>query len=145
GPVTLPSERFRVYARGTDDAGHVVVRAFPALFGVQTVRVRPVETGISLGLGQTTPVHFDVTNLGPATTFVITAADDARFVSGVSPSTLTLPSGAVGQATVNLFAPSGTVAEFDTLTVVARSAADPSVSNSARVGVTIGTRDQDGD
>ena len=145
GAVTLPLEKFRVYAHGTDASGRAVTRAFPVLFGVQTVRVRPVSEGVRLAAGVTTPVEFDVTNLGPAGTFFITAADDAHFVTGVSASTLAVASGGVGRVTVNLFAPVSTTVEFDTLTVVARSAADATVSNSARIGIAVGTRDQDGD
>jgi hypothetical protein len=145
GAVTLPLDKFRVYAHGTDASGNAVTRAFPVLFGVQTVRVRPVADGVRLASGVSTPVDFDVTNLGPAATFAITAADDARFVTGVSSSTLTLPAGGVGRVTVNMFAPASTTVEFDTLTLVARSLSDPAVSNSARIGVAVGTRDQDGD
>lgn len=145
GQVGLPSERFRVYARGVDINGREFVRAFPALFGGQSVRVRPVADGVQLALGQTTPVAFDVTNLGAVGTFLITAADDAGFALGVSPSSLALDAGATGRVTVNVTVPAVTSREFDTLTVVARRASDPAVNNSARIGMTIGARDEDAD
>ncbi len=145
GTVDLPLERFRVYARGTDANGFEFVRAFPATLGVQAVRVRPVAVGFQLPLGQTTPVQFEVTNLGPSATFVITAADEAGFLSDVTPSTLSLGPGAAGISTVSLTVPQATPLSFDTLTVVARNSTDPTVSNSARVGLAIGVPDRDND
>jgi hypothetical protein len=145
GAVTLPSTKFRVYARGVDAAGFPFVRAFPALFGVQTVRVRPVAAGVQLARGATTAVEFDVTNMGPAGSFVLTAADDAGFVTSVSPPTLALDAFATSRVAVNLFVPAGSTVEFDTLTLVARSATDATVNNNARIGMTVGVPDTDGD
>ena len=145
GSGTLPTEKFRVYARGVDAAGFEFVRAYPVLFGVQSVRVRPVAAGVQLALGRPTPVEFDVTNLGPAGTFVITAADDAGFITGVSPANLTIAAGGTSRVTIDMLAPATTTVPFDTLTVVARSSVDPSVSNSARIGLAVGVADQDGD
>jgi len=145
GSVDLPNEPFRVYARGTDANGFEFIRAFPEILGTQTVRVRPVVAGVQLPLGATTAVQLEVTNLGPADSFLVTAADDAAFVSGVAPSTLSLGPGASGVTAVNLTVPASTPLSFDTLTVVARSATNPVVSNSARIGLAIGIRDRDGD
>jgi hypothetical protein len=128
-----------------DAAGFEFVRAYPVLFGVQSVRVRPVAAGVQLALGRPTPVEFDVTNFGPAGNFVITAADDAGFITGVSPTNLTIPAGGTSRVTIEMLAPATTTVSFDTLTVVARSSADPSVTNSARVGLAVGVADQDGD
>ncbi|HEX9256235.1 MAG TPA: hypothetical protein VF938_11840, partial [Candidatus Angelobacter sp.] len=54
------------------------------------------------------------------------------FVTSVSPASLTLPSGATGTVTVNLFVPqSAAGGTNDSITLVATSAINPTISNSA--------------
>jgi len=106
------------------------------------------KISVSIALG-TSSANFFYADTVPGTvvnpTTTITAADDAAFVSGVAPSTLSLGPGASGVTAVNLTVPASTPLSFDTLTVVARSATNPVVSNSARIGLAIGIPDRDGD
>ncbi|PYR63186.1 MAG: hypothetical protein DMF91_04225 [Acidobacteria bacterium] len=145
GTVDLPAEPFRVLVRGTDQNGLEFVRVFPPTLQAQTVRVRAVAPGTRLTPGGTTPVQFEVTNLGPAGTFLVTAADDAAFTTGLSPSALDLGEHESAITTVFLTVPAASTRLFDTLTVVARNAANPALNNSARLGLEIGGSDSDGD
>ncbi|MBZ5556408.1 MAG: hypothetical protein LAO77_03930 [Acidobacteriia bacterium] len=145
GNVDLPAAPFRVSVRGTDANGFAFVRTFPPTLRAQSVRVRAVAQGVRLTPGATTPVQFEVTNLGSPVSFLVSAVDDAHLVSGVGPLTLTLGPNESATTTVSLTVPAGTTLLFDTLTVVARSAADAAINNSTRVGLAIGVSDRDGD
>jgi len=101
--------------------------------------------GIRLVPGSTTPVQFEVTNLGPAGTFLVTAADEGGFTGGLSPTTLDLGENEAAITTASLAVPSGNTRLFDMLTVVVRNAANPAVNNSTRLGLEIGVPDSDGD
>jgi hypothetical protein len=145
GSLAPPSTPFRVYARGVDASGNPFQRAFAPTFRGQTVKVEATDGGATLQPGTTTLVEFLVTNLGAAGSFRITASDDARFVTGVDPSVVSVASGASAVVKVRMFAPAGTTREFDTLTVFARSTSDPDIGNSALIGLAVGVRDSDGD
>jgi hypothetical protein len=137
---------FRVYARGTDLDGNIFQRAFAPTFRGQSVKVSALTSAARLTPGTVTWVELEVTNLGLSADFRVTAADDLGFVSSVSPSVVTL--GMMESATVEigLFVPAEQEPRIDTLTVVAQSLADASVSNSAIMGLAIDAEtDQDGD
>lgn len=145
GSLVLPAEPFRVYARGVDPSGAAFLRAFPPTFRGQTVKVETVTTGARLTPGATTTIQFRVVNLGAAGSFRVTAADDARFVTGVTPPVVSLGAGESAIATVSLFVPASTTREFDTLTVSARSTTNPDVGNNALLGLPVGVADGDSD
>jgi hypothetical protein len=143
GPATLPAQPFRVVATGSDGKGLPFQRTYSVLFRPQTVRVTPSfldglpkATAVSLldGLpeGQTVLLSFTVQNVGPAGTFNLAASDGASFVSGVSPTSVTLDNGAIATVKVTLNVPlSAPVGEEDATSLVAISAADLNVRNSA--------------
>jgi len=92
-------EPFRVYARGTDanDSSSFAPSGDPRHADCPSTTVcsrGPTPLGATLRSTQ-------VTNWS-ADSFLVTAADDAAFVSGVAPSTLSLGPGASGVTAVNL-------------------------------------------
>jgi len=145
GDLTLPAGPFRFYAHGTDDAGFEFQRAFPVRFQSQPLRVTALDEGTVLALGATTVLRFEVENLGAAGTFQVTAADEGRFVSALTPSTLSLASGETAVVQVSLFTPASTSRETDVLTVAVRRSTDPEINNSVVQGVLVGVADADGD
>jgi hypothetical protein len=73
-----------------------------------------------------------VRNDGPADTFSISATDDRHYITSVSPSTLTLATGASANVIVTLTPPSSAViGSSDSLTVSAQSTSVASLHNSA--------------
>ena len=83
--------------------------------------------------GSTLSYAVTVANLGNASdTFDLTASDDAGWSLNISPSSLTLAAGASGSALLTVAVPaSASGCTLDNVTVVATSAADPSISDSA--------------
>ncbi len=91
GSFSLPSNSFRIYLRGNDENRKEILRAFPALFTGQSVKVLPVGDGATrLVAGRINIQRFKVTNLGLTDTFSISATDNKDFVSSVNPSSATL-------------------------------------------------------
>jgi hypothetical protein len=130
--LRLPSEPFRVAVKGVDMVGLPYQRVFRALFHAETVEVTPAATIEDLPRGSTTPVTFNVRNVGPANTFRILAVDPRRFVSRFEPRALALESGAVGTVTVWMKVPPEAGPESDgTLIVTAESQSGPRTTNSA--------------
>jgi hypothetical protein len=133
GTLSLPVQQFRVVATGNDANGVAFQRTIPVLFRPETVRVTPT-TFLEDGLpqGQTVALVFEVQNSGAADTFNLAANDGQFFVTSISPSSLTLPSGATGTVTINLLVPaSAALGTDDSVTVIATSAANPAISNSS--------------
>ncbi|HTC93457.1 MAG TPA: hypothetical protein VK699_08395 [Terriglobales bacterium] len=133
GTISLPTQPFRVVAIGKDANGAPFQRTIPALFRPETVRVTPT-TFLEDGLpqGQTVSLVYEVQNSGAADTFNLAATDGQSFVTSTSPSSLTLASGATGTVTVNLSVPvSAALGTDDSITVVATSATNAGISNSA--------------
>lgn len=145
GSVLLPPEPFRIYVRGLDANGIEFRRAFAPVFRGQTVKVEAITAGVKLVPGSTTLVDVQVTNLGAPDSFRITASDDALFVTGSTPSTISLGEGESMMVTVTLVIPDDTTRESDTLTVFAASTSNPEIGNSALVGLQIGVADSDND
>jgi hypothetical protein len=132
GAVALPSQPFRVVATGIDGRGAPFQRTYSVLFRPETVKVNRGSFIDGLPEGQTVLLTFNVQNLGPAGTFNLSAMDGANFVSSVNPASLTLDSGATAPVTVTLnVPPSAPIGQEDAITLVAISAADPNVRNSA--------------
>jgi hypothetical protein len=133
GTVSLPTQPFRVLATGKDANGIAFQRTLPSLLHPETIRVTPT-TFLSDGLPQGQPVSlvFTVQNVGPAGNFNLAASDGQFFVNSVSPSSLALASGGTGTVTVNLFVPlSAAAGTDDSITLLATSATDPTITNSA--------------
>jgi hypothetical protein len=133
GTLPLPSQPFRVVAIGTDTHGVAFQRTIPVLFRPETVRVTPT-TFLSDGLpqGQSVSLAFDVQNSGAADTFNLAGSDGQSFVTSVTPASLALPAGGTGTVTVTLFVPlSSAPGTNDSITLVATSATNPNISNSA--------------
>jgi hypothetical protein len=135
GAITVPNEPFVVYATGTDGAGFAYQRLVSVMVTPQTVSVTPPSLQ-DLRPGVATQLVYQVRNSGPADTFVISATDDRRYISAVSPSTLTLASGASASVTVTLTPPAGAaVGSADSLTLTAQSAGVATLHNSASLTV----------
>jgi len=132
GSPTLPSQPFRVLATGLDATGATFQRTFTPLIRPQTVRVTPTSAVDGLPQGQTVLLNYDVQNVGPAGTFNIVAADSSGFLTSLTASSVTLDAGATTTVTATLSVPLFvTLGTTDSITIVATSAADPNVSNSA--------------
>jgi hypothetical protein len=139
GTFTVPTQPFRVAASGTDSAGNAYFRVFPQLFTAQSVQVTATTAIGTLTPGSTASLTFSVQNLGGSSdTFNITVTDSCGtatgcgFITGSSPSQLTLDAGASGTVTVQLAAPLGAVlGTVDIVSVSATSASNPNVTNGA--------------
>ena len=132
GAPLLPVEPFRVLATGVDGNGAPFQRMFSPLFRPQTIKVTPITVVAGLPQGQTVLLNYQVQNLGAAGTFNVVVQDSSGFLSSLTPSSLTLDTGATATVTagfsVPLFVLLGTT---DSITVVATSALDPNFGNSA--------------
>jgi hypothetical protein len=131
GEVQLPTRPFLVYATGTMANGEAFQRVISKTVQPQTVRIfAPVPR--DLPPGQTSLYTFEVTNYGPANTFQFIAADNRRFVAGVSPQVFTLSQDQSVHVTVQLFVPTGTPeGTLDTLTASVESFAPAGARNFA--------------
>jgi MYXO-CTERM domain-containing protein len=145
GSFTLPDQRFRVYATGTDASGNPWVRAFPASFLGQSVAVELVSADREMIAGRRFAAKLRVTNMGAADTFAVTAANSGAFFSTATPASIDLPGdeSAVVDVTIDVppFAEADSVVE---VTIVAESLLSPDVANNAIFHRLVGT-DFDGD
>ncbi|HEV2732457.1 MAG TPA: hypothetical protein VGV15_20695 [Terriglobales bacterium] len=81
---------------------------------------------------------YTVINFGPSATFNVSAVDNLGFISGVSPSVLTLASGASGPVSVSVTVPSGTsIGKIVQITTTATSTADSTLTNSTVQSLTV--------
>ena len=122
GSFTLPSNRFRIYLHGKDEAGKELLRAFPPIFTGQNVKIRSVSDGSTpLFAGIVNKQRFEVTNLGVTDTFSITATDNLGFVSNLVPNTVTLQTNESKIVEVSINVPNDTPDDTAvTLTLVAK-------------------------
>jgi hypothetical protein len=132
GTITPPSSPFRVAVTGTDENGAAYQRLHAQLYRAQSVSVRRALLTTTVAAGTSVTVPFVVQNAGGATTYRITASDSQRFVSGVSPESVSLDAGGSARVNVTVVVPA-TAAQgsTDTVTVTATSAADATVTNGA--------------
>lgn len=145
GSLQIDGQPFRIYARGTAAGGGEFRRAYSPVFRGQTVRVTAIDEGLVLPPATTMTVRFEVSNLGAAGSFRITASDEARWITGVSPSQMNLGAGSSGVVTVTVSVPAEPGRDFDVLNVFARSTTNPDLGNSALLGLQVGNPDTDGD
>jgi von Willebrand factor A domain-containing protein 7 len=133
GPVSLPSQPFVVYARGTDTAGKAFQRVLVKSIAPQTLRVlAPIPADLPTGGVMT--YTFKVKNSGPSGTFRVTASDDRGFVTSALPAQLDLTKNRKTKVSVQLTIPSGALpGTSDTLTVSVESLTAPGVRNFAVV------------
>jgi len=137
GPLTVPNEPFVVYATGTDSSGYSYQRLVSVMLTPQTVSVTPPSRQ-DLRPGVSTVLMYQVRNDGPADTFTISATDDRRYISSVSPTTLTLAHGASANVSVTLTPPaSARIGSSDSLTVTAQSTSVATLHNSAALTVLV--------
>lgn len=135
GALTVPNEPFVVYATGTDSSGFAYQRLVSVMVTPQTVSVTPPARQ-DLRPGVSSVLVYQVRNDGPADTFTISATDDQHYISAVSPTTLTLASGASANVSVTLTPPAGTrIGSSDSLTVTVQSNNVASLHNSAALTV----------
>jgi len=135
GALTVPSQPFVVYASGTDPSGFPYQRLVSVMVTPQTVSVTPPSRQ-DLRPGVSTALVYQVRNDGPADTFTISATDDQRYITSVSPATLTLANGASANVTVTLSPPVGArIGSSDSLTVTAQSTSVATLHNSASITV----------
>jgi hypothetical protein len=137
GSLALPVQPFRVAVSGVDENGFLYQRLFPTLFRIQSVEVTPNIGFDTVAAGATTPLSFTVRNLGAAGNFEIIAADNQGFLTQ-EPIPLTLGSGESDSVLVNLSVPPEAVPGLEImLALTATSAADPTITNSAVVVLTV--------
>lgn len=140
GSFSIPPGPFRLGVTGTDAAGRPFQRVFPALFTPAPVRIAVNNTIDMLPPGVTTPLTYTVTNPGSSDTFTIVVTDNLGFVGAVSPSTLTLASGASSSIMVNVSVPTsaqtGTAVQ---ITVTAMSATNPLAINTTVQSLEVST------
>ena len=117
GVVTLPSQRFLVYANGLDANGVPYQRLIASMVEPQSVKIGRVVPK-ALPIGETTTYVFKVTNSGPAGNFRFTGSDDRAYLQSISPSFFPLATGQSANVTVTLAVPPSAVEGTpDTLTV----------------------------
>lgn len=136
GPISPPATPFRVAAVGIDDLGNPFRRVFPPLLRASTVGVAVDTAANPTGLpaGQTTEISFEVTNVGAEGTFLLQGSDSQGWVSGVTPSSVTLASGASAGVVIAVTVPAGAAeGTVDLISLVATSQSDPAVNNSAAI------------
>ncbi|HSS52910.1 MAG TPA: hypothetical protein VLX28_28535, partial [Thermoanaerobaculia bacterium] len=131
GDVQLPSQPFLVYVTGTRTNGEHYQRVLAKTVQPQTVRVSaPASQDLTPGIA--TVYTFDVTNLGAANTFHLTASDDHAFLGSVAPADFTLSGGQTIHVSVQLNVPAGAVeGTTDALTVSVESTAPAGARNFA--------------
>jgi hypothetical protein len=130
GSFVVPSQPFRVVVTGIDNLGQAFQRIFPQLFTGESVTIAASNTIDSVPAGSTSSLSYTVTNLGPASTFIITASDNQGFISGVNPPTLPLTSGASGSVMIAVTVPSNVPPNTVIgLTATATDAANPADNN----------------
>lgn len=144
GSFNLPSDRFRVIARGSDPNGTEFLRTFPTVYLGQSVKVEVSEADAEMIAGADFTALFKLTNLGMEDTFNITAADSYGLVSDVSDNIITIDEGESKEIEVVLSIPPIPPTDIVTLTVVAQSTTNTTIENSALVSRYI-VDDFDGD
>ncbi len=133
GSVQLPGQPFLVYVTGTRTNGERYQRVLAKTIQPQTVRVfAPVSQDLSPG--GSVFYTFEVTNLGAANTFHLTASDDRGFLASAAPTDFTLSTGQAIHVTVQLNTPAGAVVgTTDALTDAVESTAPAGARNFAVV------------
>lgn len=133
GSIDVPAGSFRLEAIGTDTNGFSFRRQMPTLFRARTVGVDVDPDAIDVApIGVPVSITFFVTNAGDAGSFSLEGGDTGGFVTGVTPTAVSLESGATAPVSVDLFVPPGV--EEGTLfsvTLTATRASDPDDFNSA--------------
>ncbi len=133
GEVIVPATAFRAYATGIDANGFAYQRVISSSPKPQTISVT-APTPQDLIPGQTTNYTFVVTNFGPSGTFSVSGADNNGFLSGISPSTVTLDTNQSVNVTATLNTPAGASDKaLDTLTLVAQGTEASEAFNYASV------------
>lgn len=131
GEVSLPTQAFVVYALGQDSIGQPFQRVIGSQITPQLVSIVP-PSAVDLGRGQDTSYFFQVKNEGPSDTFSFSALDDRNYVTGVTPASATLATGATVNVKVVIQpASTSSAGTLDTLTFSAASTTQSDVSNSA--------------
>ena len=131
GDIQLPTQPFLVYVTGTRTNGEHYQRVLAKTTQPQTVRVSAPPSQ-DLTPGATTVYTFEVTNLGAANTFHLTASDDHSFLGGIAVTDFALTSGQSIHVSVQLNVPAGAVeGTTDALTVSVESTAPEGARNFA--------------
>jgi von Willebrand factor A domain-containing protein 7 len=131
GSLTIPSQPFRIAATGTDSKGNSFQRVYPTLFNPQSIEVTANNTTDQVPLGATTTLAYRATNYGAAGTFNLNSVDNRGFVGAVSPSTLSLASGASATVTLQVVVPtSASAGTMVQLTTTITNSVDSTLSNS---------------
>ena len=135
GALTVPNEAFVAYATGADSSGFPYQRLVSVMVTPQTVSVTPPSRQ-DLRPGVSTALVYQIKNAGPAGTFATSATDDQHYITSVSPSTVTLATGASANFTVMLAPPAGArIGSSDSITVTAQSISVAASHNSASLTV----------
>ena len=108
GDVTVPNVPFRVYLTGVDTNGNPYQRTLPGIIRPQTVEII-TPTIPNLHPGQNFTYQFDVKNLGPADTFVLSGSSEQNFITGISPTNFPLGTNQTKTVKVQLSVPATAV------------------------------------
>ena len=140
GSFVLPPVPFRVAVSGVDNTGLPYRRISRALYRGQSVglAVELAATG-TVEAGGTTTFDVTVRNVGAAATFTLTSvADVAGVIVGADPSSLTIDTGATATTTLSVQAPPDAApGSAIVVTITGTSTADPGITNSASVQLTV--------
>jgi len=129
GGLDLPREPFRVVASGVDASGYRFQRVHDALARPTSIAINLTKMP-KLGAGQTSEFTFQVTNLGDAGAFRLSAICAKQWTSQLDRTEIVLARGESARVVVNVSVPAGTDAyASNNLIFSATSKADALVSN----------------
>ena len=144
GSFALPPVPFRVAVSGVDNTGLPYRRISRALYRGQSVGLAvELAAAGTIEAGGTTTFDVTVRNVGADATFTFTAVADAADVGvGAAPSSLTIDTGATATTTLTVQAPPNAApGSTIVVTITGTSTADPGITNSASVELTVITPD----
>lgn len=137
GEVSLPATPFLVYATGTDSMGKPYQRLRPGVVEPQGVKVTP-PAAKDLRPGKPAEFTFQVKNLGPTDTFLLSANNDKNYPSSVSEIALPLQTNATKYVTVILNPPADAApGELVSITLSAESTRPSGAKNAATINTSI--------
>ncbi|MCZ6804474.1 MAG: hypothetical protein O7D86_11225, partial [Proteobacteria bacterium] len=147
GRFSVPSEGFRLYVSGENEAGEQFTRVFPRAIKAQLVGVNlALSEGLSVKVGESTSFNVVVQNFGPSAVYRIDVVDEFSYISGVSDNVISLESDESKEVTISVTVPEGAPEGLNTIIISATNTANPEVNNTARLAMNVfDITDTDGD
>jgi len=135
--ITLPLERFRPMVKGVNNKGEIVMRSFSSSFIGRSVKVEALSAGFAaVEAGTTYSQRFEITNIGAADVYGLSATATLSVVKGISDSNVSLGENESKVVEVFLEVPITAIeGESDTVAFLARG----KVSDNSSVITTIVT------